>query len=274
MTSSTRAWNRLPRWFALSLTSLSILLAALLLAVPAGAAPTATSTAGVTPVTMTLSNSRACQELGYAYEYKVDDPRSGSYRLADGTHTVAITVDAKKVYLDWSASLSIAAVVVKGSTTANVYYYAGGMRADGQLHSPANKSGKFAQISHVSFCYGDQAPVATSTPTPPTPSGSTISGTVWSDDNGNQAVDSHEPGFAGVTVEVYLDNGDGWVGEEDTLVATTTTDAAGSYTVTGLSAGTYVIQVFGACASYIEPITVDGTQASTVDIAAYEFCGG
>src|SRR4051812_12538506 len=223
MTSATRVW------FARSITSLIVLLAIFMsagAAIAAPIAPSTPSTNGIIPVEMSLPNSSACKALGYAYEYKVDPPRSGTFRLADGTNTVTTVVDAKTVYVNWTATIGIDAVVVKGGQTANVYRYTPKSRADGQLHSPVNASGKFAQLSHVSFCYSAK----------PTSTTSTISGTVWSDYKGNQAVDSDEPVLAGVTINVYLDNGDGWLDESiDILVASTTTDAAGTYTFANLN---------------------------------------
>jgi len=135
--------------------------------------PTSPRTAGVVPVELSLSNSQACAALGYAHEYKVDPPRSGTYHLADGDHTVTATIDAKTIYVSWTARIGIDAVVVKGGRTANVYQYNPEARGDRQLHSPVNASGQFAQISHVSFCYDyDQASpptaTATNTPVPPT----------------------------------------------------------------------------------------------------------
>jgi hypothetical protein len=213
---------------------------------------------------MSLPNSSACKALGYAKEYKVDPPRSGTFRLANGTNTVTTVIDAKTMYVDWKATIGIDAVVVKGSTTANVYRYTPKSRADGHLHSPVNASGKFAQISHVSFCYNNDVTSTTST----------ISGTVWSDYNDNQTFDSDEPVLAGETIKLYLDNGDGWLDEaEDTLVTTTTTDAAGNYTFTNLNPGTYLLSTPNVCSFGIEPIVVSASQTIDADIIAYTSCG-
>ncbi|MBN9119030.1 MAG: carboxypeptidase regulatory-like domain-containing protein [Planctomycetes bacterium] len=59
-----------------------------------------------------------------------------------------------------------------------------------------------------------------------------ISGTVWSDDNGNAEHDTGEAGAPGVTVELYGDAG---------LIGTTETDSGGAYTFGGLVAGDYSV---------------------------------
>ena len=61
----------------------------------------------------------------------------------------------------------------------------------------------------------------------------TISGSVFTDSDGDEALDSGEE-MSGVTVNLFDD--------EDNLVATTTTAADGSYLFTGVSIGTYSVQ--------------------------------
>jgi hypothetical protein len=65
-----------------------------------------------------------------------------------------------------------------------------------------------------------------------------ISGTVFNDANGDGAQDDGELGIAGVTVFVDSNNN----GILDSGEISTTTDASGDYTLTGLTAGTYVIR--------------------------------
>ncbi len=59
---------------------------------------------------------------------------------------------------------------------------------------------------------------------------------VWADANDNGVVDAGEAGIAGVTVRLIAANG-------TTVLATTTTNAAGQYLFTGLAAGTYSVEV-------------------------------
>jgi uncharacterized repeat protein (TIGR01451 family) len=85
----------------------------------------------------------------------------------------------------------------------------------------------------------------------------TIGDTVWSDADGNGVRDSGEPGLSGVTVVLYLDDGDGLLepGTDDTLSQSTSTAADGSYLFTGVVAsGTEDYFVF-----------VDETQTALTD---------
>jgi len=52
----------------------------------------------------------------------------------------------------------VGAVIVKGGNAANVYYYAGGSLVDTGLASPANKNGKPAGLSNLSFCFVECGP--------------------------------------------------------------------------------------------------------------------
>ena len=72
------------------------------------------------------------------------------------------------------------------------------------------------------------APCSSGTPS------ATIGDFVWNDLDGDGVYDANEPGLAGVTVQLL--NCDG------TVVATTTTDANGNYSFTGVVPGTYKVQ--------------------------------
>ena len=65
-----------------------------------------------------------------------------------------------------------------------------------------------------------------------------ITGTVFNDANGDGAQDNGETGLAGVTVYADLGN----VGYFVSGDPTTTTDAAGGYTLSGLAAGNYIVR--------------------------------
>ena len=65
---------------------------------------------------------------------------------------------------------------------------------------------------------------------------------VWLDSNGNNVKDATEPGIANATVNLYADaNNDNVV--DGAAVATTTTNASGNYTFTGLNGGNYIVGV-------------------------------
>lgn len=65
-----------------------------------------------------------------------------------------------------------------------------------------------------------------------------VQGTVFTDINGNGTQDSGEPGVAGRTVFVDVDGS----GHPDSTNPSTTTDASGNYTITGVPAGNYKVE--------------------------------
>jgi SdrD B-like domain/PKD domain len=84
--------------------------------------------------------------------------------------------------------------------------------------------------------FGDQGS-AVVTP-PPVTSGGSISGIVFSDANGNGKQDSGDAGIAGVTIYNDANNN----GVLDANEISTTTNSSGAYTLSGLSAGAYVLR--------------------------------
>ena len=70
----------------------------------------------------------------------------------------------------------------------------------------------------------------------------TLGNLVWLDLNGNNVKDATEPGVPNATVKLYDDaNNDNLA--DGAAVATTTTNASGNYTFTGLAAGNYIVGV-------------------------------
>jgi len=96
----------------------------------------------------------SCTDLGYNFGFKVEPPNSGTYDI-DGTNTVTIT--GNMVYFEWSSTLGVDAVIVKGGTAANVYVYDPPAESFGDtgLHSPPNPNRKNQpyELSHIEFCY-------------------------------------------------------------------------------------------------------------------------
>ncbi len=74
----------------------------------------------------------------------------------------------------------------------------------------------------------------------------TIGSFVWHDLNGDGFVDLGEPGLEGVTVQLWLDDGDGtfepFTGD-DNLLRSVTTDQVGEYEFLGLPASTYFVTI-------------------------------
>ena len=72
----------------------------------------------------------------------------------------------------------------------------------------------------------------------------TVSGTVYHDVDGDADIAEGGTGtFRSVAVHVYLDDGDGVIEATDAFVASTTTNAAGAYSVSGLANATYWVLV-------------------------------
>jgi protocatechuate 3,4-dioxygenase beta subunit len=101
-----------------------------------------------------------------------------------------------------------------------------------------------------------------------------ITGTIWQDDNGTSTNDN-EPPAAGVNVSLYTCNG--------ILVASTQTDANGTYTFTNIPSGSYYIQVEGQPGSSLsiggqsgisdangagtsDCVTIDDDSSVTIDV--------
>jgi hypothetical protein len=99
---------------------------------------------------------------------KVEPVADGTF--SDGTLTVTIDVrdtSAGQVF-DWTSNIGVDVVIAKGGPNANVYTYVGESTGDTGLHAPVGPSGKFAGLSHISFCYDVEAPTTTPPTTTPT----------------------------------------------------------------------------------------------------------
>ena len=98
------------------------------------------------------------------------DPAPGEYTL--GNLVVTITKDAGG--LNWTSSLDVSAVIMKGGPNANVYAYPGGSDlSDAGLVTPVNPNGnaegtKNYGISHVTFCVGGPVEPPAEEEEPPT----------------------------------------------------------------------------------------------------------
>ena len=147
--------------------------------------------------------------------------------------------------LDWTSSFPILGVFVKGGSGGNLYRYEAGSSGDTLLHAPANSSGGWAALSHISFCYlqttTTSSPTTTPTtpPTEPTTPTSTITligeigDFVWHDVDANGIQGADEEGLGGVAVKLLMGG---------SVVANTQTDVMGKYLFGGLAAGVYEVQ--------------------------------
>jgi hypothetical protein len=101
---------------------------------------------------------------------KVEPVADGTF--TDGTLTVTIDVrdTADGQVFDWTSNIGVDVVIVKGGNASNVYTYVPESTGDTGLHAPVNRSGNFAGLSHISFCYdaGEEPTTTTTTSPPPT----------------------------------------------------------------------------------------------------------
>jgi hypothetical protein len=113
-------------------------------------------------------------------ELKVEPVADGTF--SDGTLTV--TIDVRDTpdgqVFDFTSNIGLDAVFAKGSNTGNLYTYdppGPEAKADTGLHAPVNASGKFAGLSHISFCYDKDVTTTTATTTSSTTATTTSSTT-------------------------------------------------------------------------------------------------
>ncbi|MEM1118950.1 MAG: SdrD B-like domain-containing protein [Bacteroidota bacterium] len=74
---------------------------------------------------------------------------------------------------------------------------------------------------------------------------------VWEDQNNNGRVDAGEPGFSGITVQLFNVGTDGQKNEDDILVDQTVTDVNGGYNFTNLKPGNYYVKLSNIPTNYI-----------------------
>jgi hypothetical protein len=127
--------------------------------------------ASATHVTPTTQPGNVACPAGLT-ELKVEPVADGTF--TDGTLTVTIDVrtTADGEVFDWTSNIGVDVVIVKGGPNSNVYTYVGESTGDTGLHAPANRSGTFAGLSHISFCYDAEPPT-----TEPPPSTTTTEST-------------------------------------------------------------------------------------------------
>jgi len=146
---------------ALLLTLVGVLAAAS--AARADVSPGETSDAGVAP--KLVAGNPTCDDLRYANAFKATESGSdwqsgtGSWGPSSetGGYTFGLT-SADNKHIDWTSTPDFAgAVVVKGANGADSYVYQVARSHDEGLTPPINNSGNPADISHVQFCWNDNA---------------------------------------------------------------------------------------------------------------------
>jgi hypothetical protein len=112
-----------------------------------------------------------CSDLvdGGVTEFKIEPVTGGTH--TDGTLSVTITLHdtADGQTFDWTSNIGVDAVFAKGGPQGNLYVYDPEATADTGLHAPANPSGEWAGLSHISFCYDKDETTPPTSPPPTTP---------------------------------------------------------------------------------------------------------
>ena len=97
---------------------------------------------------------------------RIDPVANGTFPVAGGSIPIVVNSGAKT--FDWTSTVGIDSILVKGGPNANLYVYnpPAASFGDTGLHAPTNpKNGRFYGLSHISFC----GPGPTPTPNTPTP---------------------------------------------------------------------------------------------------------
>jgi uncharacterized repeat protein (TIGR01451 family) len=137
-----------------SLIAMLAVLASLLLPVMV----TPASAAAVTP-TVVEGNPTCGQLVPGSIELKFDSPVVAGETTqtltlpGGGTWEVTIDVDDATIFFDWESNIGVDAVFAKGGSHGNLYLYNPPLLSDTDLNAPANASGGFAALSHISFCH-------------------------------------------------------------------------------------------------------------------------
>lgn len=128
------------------------------------------SASHVTPTV--IAGNPSCTSLSYDFGFKPqpEPPPSGTYFFGDPVTSPAhaptgdsVTITSDGTFFDWTSTLGIDAVIVKGGSNANVYVYDPPAEAfsDTGLHSPINPSNNQPfGISHIEFCYDFEVTVS------------------------------------------------------------------------------------------------------------------
>ncbi|MFO7697402.1 MAG: hypothetical protein R6X16_09625 [Anaerolineae bacterium] len=122
--------------------------------------------ASVEPILMPGPGNQTCADLGYAIEYKVDPPQSGTFMVPE-FGSITVTMQGELSF-DWTSTFGIDAVIAKGGNQgANAFVYDPESLGDTNLYVPDGEQA----VSHISFCYDlDEVPPTEIPPTeiPPT----------------------------------------------------------------------------------------------------------
>ena len=117
---------------------------------------------GVDPVFYT--GNPDCGDIGYGYGFKIDGCPSGTYTFTNPPGELTggappdsynrVTLVCADPLFNWTSTMGIDAVIVKGGPNADAFVYIPEDTADTSLHAPVNpENGQYYGISHIEFCY-------------------------------------------------------------------------------------------------------------------------
>jgi uncharacterized membrane protein YgcG len=100
-----------------------------------------------------VEGNPTCADLGLGTaSFKDEDAVNGTFSLAGGGTVTVSNADGNT--FDWSATIGIDAVIVKGGPNALIYVYDPESMGATGLHAPTNPAnGKFYGLSHIDFCF-------------------------------------------------------------------------------------------------------------------------
>lgn len=115
---------------------------------------TGTPVSGNGIVPETWGDNPTCQDLGYEFGFKIEGQGGAAYTGTFSFDNSSVTLSSDGDYVDWSSTLPLDAVFVKGgSTGGNLYIYdPESMGPDTGLSVPGGGTDGDA-ISHIEFCY-------------------------------------------------------------------------------------------------------------------------
>jgi hypothetical protein len=100
-------------------------------------------------VTLVAGNP-TCEDMGYdGASYKIDPVDAGLYAVSDNAD---IDLSTDGTYFDFDSDAGVLAVIAKGGNAAMVYESSEAMYSESGFHAPANASGNWAGLSHITFC--------------------------------------------------------------------------------------------------------------------------
>ena len=124
-----------------------------------GMQPSSSAVPGTLPMASVdpifVAGNPSCSDFeGYNAGFKIEPVADGTYTITGTNQT--ITIDVTGSFFDWTSTIGIDAVIVKGGPNANLYVYnpPAPSMGDTGLHAPINSSnGNPFGLSHLEFCY-------------------------------------------------------------------------------------------------------------------------